>query len=58
MSGAAKELAGRRALVTGAASGIGAAIVRRLQEEGASVAGLDLSPAMASDCNLVADLRS
>ena len=53
-----EELAGRRALVTGAASGIGAAIVRRLQNAGATVAGLDLNPAMASDCNLVADLRS
>ena len=52
------ELQGRRALVSGAASGIGAAIVRRLHAAGASVAGLDVSPAMASDCNLVADLRS
>ena len=58
MNAAPKELTGRRALVTGAASGIGAAIVRRLQEEGARVAGLDLSPAMVSDCNLLADLRS
>jgi len=58
MTSATLELLGRRALVTGAASGIGAAIVRRLRAAGASVAGLDVSPQMESDCNLVADLRS
>ncbi|GAA2394052.1 SDR family oxidoreductase [Dactylosporangium salmoneum] len=36
--------AGRVALVTGAASGIGAATVRRLLDEGARVAALDLRP--------------
>jgi meso-butanediol dehydrogenase / (S,S)-butanediol dehydrogenase / diacetyl reductase len=36
-----QRFAGRVALVTGAASGIGAACVRRLAEEGARVAGLD-----------------
>ncbi|MEU6536636.1 SDR family oxidoreductase [Streptomyces sp. NPDC047000] len=36
--------AGVRALVTGGASGIGAAIVARLREEGARVAVLDLNP--------------
>ncbi|WP_077033491.1 SDR family NAD(P)-dependent oxidoreductase [Pelomonas sp. KK5] len=51
------ELAGRRALVSGAASGIGAAIVRRLQSEGAKVAGLDLLPSPGADCQLLADLR-
>ena len=50
------ELQGKRALVTGAASGIGAAIVRKLQDAGAKVAGLDISPAIESDCNLRADL--
>ena len=36
------RLAGRRVLVTGAGSGIGAATVRRLVAEGASVAALDI----------------
>lgn len=36
------RLAGRRILVTGAASGIGAATVRCFLDEGASVAGLDI----------------
>ena len=54
----ALQLVGKRALVTGAASGIGAAIVERFRAEGAWVAGLDLSPAMSSDCDLVGDLRS
>lgn len=53
-----QELKGRVALVTGAASGIGAAVVGKLRAEGALVAGLDVNPAMDSDCNLVADLRS
>lgn len=46
------------ALVTGAASGIGAAIVSRFRAAGARVAGLDLSKGPASDCDLIADLRS
>ncbi|MBB4837335.1 2-keto-3-deoxy-L-fuconate dehydrogenase [Sphingomonas kyeonggiensis] len=52
------ELAGRTALVTGAASGIGAAIARRFRTAGARVAGLDLQPASDADEALVADLRS
>jgi 2-keto-3-deoxy-L-fuconate dehydrogenase len=51
------ELEGRRALVTGAASGIGAAIVERLRRAGAVVAGLDVATSFEADCVLVADLR-
>ena len=39
------RFAGRRALVTGAASGIGAATVALLRSEGADVVGVDLRPA-------------
>src|SRR6185436_15749780 len=38
-------LKGRRALVTGAASGIGASIVSRLEREGVEVVGTDIHPA-------------
>ncbi len=41
------DLAGRKALVTGAAGGIGKAIVDRLQAEGATVTGSDISECQA-----------
>jgi 2-keto-3-deoxy-L-fuconate dehydrogenase len=43
-----RRFEGRRALVTGAASGIGAAVVRELLDEGAQVAALDLTPIEAA----------
>lgn len=49
--------AGLVALVTGAASGIGAATVARLSAEGARVAALDLAPVAAGDLVLPADVR-
>ena len=46
-------LKGRRALVTGAASGIGISIIQRLQREGVEVVGTDIH---AADGVVVADL--
>ena len=39
------RLGGRRAVITGAARGIGAAVARRFAAEGATVAAIDLEPA-------------
>ncbi len=53
-----RELENRTVLITGAASGIGAAIARRFRSEGARVAGLDIDEPPSCDLALVADLRS
>ncbi|HEX5758989.1 MAG TPA: bifunctional aldolase/short-chain dehydrogenase [Thermoanaerobaculia bacterium] len=55
--GAPAPLAGRVALVTGAASGIGAACAAALRQHGAAVAGLDLRPSLdgGADLHLLAD---
>ncbi|GAA3776895.1 SDR family oxidoreductase [Microbacterium kribbense] len=45
-------LQGLTAIVTGGASGIGAAIAHRLREDGARVAVFDLDPDAAADANL------
>ncbi|TLS77315.1 bifunctional aldolase/short-chain dehydrogenase [Mariprofundus erugo] len=45
---ATMEMRGRIALVTGAASGIGAACVRALLQKGAVVAALDINPAVTT----------
>jgi len=55
MSGA--SLDGRAAIVTGAASGIGAEVTRRLREQGVRVGGIDLRPAPEATLSLQADLR-
>jgi NAD(P)-dependent dehydrogenase (short-subunit alcohol dehydrogenase family) len=48
--------AGRRCLVTGGASGIGAAMARRFVEEGARVAILDLRPVEGAELAIEADV--
>ena len=47
-AGRSRRPAGRRVLVTGAGSGIGAASVHRLVAEGASVAALDIPDEITS----------
>jgi NAD(P)-dependent dehydrogenase (short-subunit alcohol dehydrogenase family) len=53
-----KTWAGRAAIVTGAASGIGAAVARRLSDEGAVVTGMDLGPSLDVALSLSVDLRN
>lgn len=49
------ELDGKVCVVTGAASGIGAAILRRYLEEGARVVAVDLAPALPNDLTPLRD---
>jgi NAD(P)-dependent dehydrogenase (short-subunit alcohol dehydrogenase family) len=48
---ASKQMQGKIALVTGAASGIGKACVEKLVEEGAVVAALDINPSISTIFN-------
>ncbi len=50
-------LNGLVAVVTGGASGLGAAIVQRLQSDGARVAAFDLHEAPAADLSVTGDIR-
>jgi NAD(P)-dependent dehydrogenase (short-subunit alcohol dehydrogenase family) len=52
-----KVSAGRAAIVTGSASGIGAAVARRLRDEGVVVAGLDRAASADVALSLQVDLR-
>jgi 3-oxoacyl-[acyl-carrier protein] reductase len=52
-----RGLDGKRALVTGAASGIGHAIAQRLGAEGARVAAVDVTPVDAAALAVRADVR-
>lgn len=52
-----RDVSGRKAIITGAASGIGAAAVARLVDDGVSVLAVDLvAEGLAGTFNLVADL--
>jgi len=51
----AKDLSGKKALVTGAGGGIGQAIVESLKAQGVTVAGTDQSACPDSDVSIVGD---
>ncbi|WP_157956531.1 SDR family oxidoreductase [Dyella sp. C11] len=51
------SLNGRAAIVTGAASGIGEAVARRLVALGVRVAGIDRAPSPSASMSCLADLR-
>jgi NAD(P)-dependent dehydrogenase (short-subunit alcohol dehydrogenase family) len=51
------SLSGRAAIVTGAASGIGAAVARHLRELGAKVTGIDLTASPDASLSFEVDLR-
>ena len=50
------SLSGQKALVTGAAGGIGIAIIQALKNAGAVVAGADKQPSHTSDFSIIGDL--
>ena len=50
------SLSGQKALVTGAAGGIGIAIVQALKNAGAVVVGVDKQPSHTSDFSIIGDL--
>jgi len=50
------RLARKVCVVTGASGGIGAATVKRFQDEGATVIGVDLLPGAPGDLSIVADV--
>ncbi len=52
------QINGQAAIVTGGASGLGAAVTARLQQDGARVAVLDLNPAENGTLNLSCDVSS
>jgi len=52
----AKDLSGKKALVTGAGGGIGQAIIEALKAQGVAVAGTDQNPCPNSDVSIVGDL--
>jgi len=54
----ATDLDGQRAIVTGAASGIGAATVRAFEQSGARVVGIDRAFDGRNDSRLQADISS